>query len=178
MKALKLDWLSRPQRSGIGWVLLALGVAGAVLSAERHHSWSIAAGQLEAASVELRQTTRRSAARVREPARDQSVLQQEVRAANLVVEQLNIPWPELFRDLEVATDPTVSLMAIQPDTAARSVRLEGEARDYGSVLAFVGRLEDTRAFSIVHVASHQVRVEAPARPVGFALLAGWRADPR
>ena len=179
MKArIELDWFAARATSRLGWVLLGLGLVAALGAVERHLSWSSRAEQLEAESQQFRQSARRAAIRVREPARDQVALQQEVRSANRVVDQLTVPWPELFRDLESVSDRTVALLAIQPDSATRSVRLEGEARDFKAVLGFVERLEGTPAFSTVYLASHQVRVDLPSRPVGFALASGWSGDAR
>lgn len=178
MKQIPVDWLAPRKRFPLGaLLLLLLGLAGAAASFERHRHWRGQADTVEAQLQELRQTTRRAATRVREPARAQAVVQQEVRAANRTISQLNIPWPALFRDLESATDRSVSLLAIQPDANTGSVRLEGEAQDYKALLRFVGKLEATAAFSTVHVASHQTRLEARARPIAFALVASWSADP-
>jgi hypothetical protein len=178
MKPIALDWVARPKAGRGGWALLVAGLIAAVVAVERHQTSSAQVEVLETQVREARQLTRRAAVKLREPLRDSPALQQEVRAANRVIEQLNIPWPELFRDLEAAIDPTVALLAIQPDSAARALRVEGESREYKAVLGFVARLEATPAFSSVHVASHQTRVDAPSRPIAFALLAAWRGDPR
>lgn len=178
MKAIDLDWLAQREPRHAGWLLLLLGLSAAGAGAWLHQQWSAEVVQLEARMIELRQSTRKAAFLVREPGRDQAALAQEAKLANRVVEQLNIPWPELFRDIEVASDASVALMAIQPDSTARSLRLEGEARDYASLLGFIGRLEETAAFSTVHVASHQVQIDSPARPVAFSVLTAWSADPR
>lgn len=177
MKRIEIDWIARRGRSRAGWLLLAIGLGSAVLSVERHLTWSLAAEQFEARSFN-QVASERAAVRKRAPARDQAALQQEVRAANRVIGELNVPWPELFRDLEAASDSTVALLAIQPDSNGRSLRVEGEARDYPAVLGFVRRLEETPAFSEVHAASHQTRVEASYRPIGFALVTRWSADAR
>ena len=178
MKPLVLDWVARRRGGGAGWLLLAAGLAVAAVAVERHRTWEAQAEMLEGEVRDAQWQTRRSAVRLRDPQRDSPALQQEVRAANRVIDQLDIPWSELFRDLEAAIDPTVRLLAIQPDSAARTLRVEGETRDYASMLAFVGRLEATPAFSTVHVVSHQTRVDAPSRPLAFALQALWRGDSR
>lgn len=177
MKPIPVDWLAPRRRFPLGALLLLLGIAAAAVSFERHRQWSDQADAVETQLQELKQTTRRAAIRVREPARAQAVVQQEVSAANRAISQLNIPWPALFRDLESAADRSVSLLSIQPDADAGSVRLEGEAQDYKALLRFVGKLEATAAFSAVHVASHQTRFQARTRPIVFALVGSWSADP-
>lgn len=172
MQRIELDFVRAPRAGWIGWALLAAGALAAFVAVERHAAWLTEARHWEQKAGELRQMGKRAAVELREPRRDQAELAQEVRAANLVLRQLNIPWPQLFRELESAVDGSVALLSIQPDAANRVLRVEGEARDYRALLAFVDRLDAAGLFASAHLASHQTRAEG-ARAVGFALLAGW-----
>jgi len=177
LRPIPVDWLAPRRRSRLGALLLILGLAAAAATVERQHAWGVQAEAVETQLHELMRSTRRAATLVREPPRAQSVVLQEVRAANRAIGQLNIPWAALFRDLELVTDRSVSLLGIQPDANTGSVRLEGEARDYRAMLRFVAKLEATTAFSAVHVASHQTRTDVRTRPITFAIIAAWSADP-
>lgn len=176
MQRIELDFVRLPRGGRLGWVLLAAGALAAFVAVERHGAWLAEAGHWEQKASELRKMGKRAAVELREPRRDQGALAQEVRAANLVLRQLNIPWPRLFRELESAVDGSVALLSIQPDAAHRVLRVEGEARDYRALLDFVDRLDAAGLFASAHLASHQTRAEG-ARAVGFALLAGW-VEPR
>lgn len=106
--------------------------------------------------------------------RGQSVAAQFQRAA-AVIEQLSFPWNKLLRAIEDTTGADVALLAVQPDVAAKTTTLDGEAKNWASMASFVKRLKSDGFFSDVHFVSHQTQQSDPQRPVRFRLLCTWQA---
>ena len=81
-------------------------------------------------------------------------------------------WEALLASLESAGDDSVTLLSIEP--GAKEISISGEARDLGSALDYVKRLQKSAVFADVHLAKHQLLIENPYRPVLFTILAKWR----
>lgn len=96
-----------------------------------------------------------------------------LRAASRVLDQLAMPWGALFTQIESAADEHVALLALQSDPANHSLRLSGEARDFGALMAYVRRLEESVSLAGVHLAGHEEKVQDPQHPVVFTVDARW-----
>lgn len=174
---LHLDFV-RPSapRTGLG---IALAVAGAVAAGAALLEYRSLAGEvslLEARIADTQRMARRELPRLRQASLDPKTLADEVRNANAVLAQLTIPWDALFREIEAAADPSVTLLSIQPDATSRGVRIAGEARRFEDVLAYVARLERRDALAKVYLTSHEVR-SSGSRPVAFGVSAQWVSPP-
>jgi Tfp pilus assembly protein PilN len=112
-----------------------------------------------------------------ESPRDAREMQQEVRIANQVVQQMTLPWDRLFRELEASASKEIALLAVQPDVAGRQVRISGEARTFKDMLEYSRRLEQSEMLGDVILLGHEVRSQDPQRPVAFSLSAGWSERP-
>ena len=69
----------------------------------------------------------------------------------------------------------VSVLHVQPDAQQRLMRVTAEARGEAQMLEYLRRVSAARGFSEVHLLSHQVREDDPARPIQFALQASFRS---
>jgi multidrug resistance efflux pump len=98
----------------------------------------------------------------------------EMKSAQAAVRQLTLPWAQLIDSLERAATKEVALLNIQPDAQNRVLRVTAEARRQELMLEYLRRLSATGAFAEVHLVSHQVREDDPARPVQFAVQASFR----
>jgi Tfp pilus assembly protein PilN len=171
---LHLDFVRpRAPRTWLGAGLLAAGAFAAVATLAEYRALTGEAERLEARIADTQRMARRDLPRLRQAALDPKALADEVRNANAVLAQLTIPWDGLFREIEAAGDPTIALLAIQPDAATRALRIAGEARRFEDVLAYVGRLEQRPGLANVFLASHELRQGGAQRPVAFALVAQW-----
>jgi hypothetical protein len=168
MRALQIDFV-RPAaaRPWVGWALLAVALgAAAMLAAE------FRAAQVELARLEDR-AERHRARELRAAADPQAAraLREELQRARAVTEQLSLPWGRLFQAVESAATKQVALIALQPESTRGVMRITAEARDLGEALEFVRRLSATRQLRGVHLASHQIQIDDPQRPVRFVVLA-------
>jgi Tfp pilus assembly protein PilN len=176
-RALRLDFLTeRPRTASTGLVALFAGLAALAAVGVEYRAVAAETAALETRIADFRRMARRELPPIREAAMDSKLLAQEIRQANLVLAQLNLPWDALFRELEGAAMEGITLLAIQPEVGAGQVRIAGEAKTYETALAYVARLEASERFSNVFLTSHEVRASAPQRPVVFGLVADWSAQ--
>jgi Tfp pilus assembly protein PilN len=174
MRALHLDFLHPAgPRLEAGPVLLALGIAAAVLVGWRFVALGSDVEDLEARLADVKRLERRELPRIRLAGTDQKVLAQEVGRANAVLASLTLPWDAMFGELESAAHANVGLLAIQPEASGRQVRLAGEARTFEELLAYIARLEATAGFGNVLLATHELKPGGASRPVAFTLTADW-----
>jgi Tfp pilus assembly protein PilN len=174
MRRLHLDFLhpSAP-RAWIGVAVLALGVATAGVAGWRYQALRGEVDHLDARIEDTKRMARRELPRVREVGGDPKQLAQEVTRANAVLASLALPWDAMFRTIESAGSDNVALVAIQPDGAGRQFRLQGEARRFEDMLAYIVRLESTAGFTNVLLAGHEMKTVGGVRAVGFTLTADW-----
>jgi Tfp pilus assembly protein PilN len=100
-----------------------------------------------------------------------------MKSAQATVRQLSLPWAQLIDSLERAATQDVAVLNIQPDAQNRVLRVSAEARREGTMLEYLRRLEATGSFAEVHLVSHQVREDAPGRPIQFSLQASFKGKP-
>jgi len=174
MRALNLDFKYRPPRfplAGVSLLLLGALVLGVVWG--KAHELS---GRIELAQMRLQNTAQRGRMPAPQPA-DPQAFAEEVQQANDILQQLTLPWDALFKVVETSNDKEIALLSIQPDAGKRQLRIEGESRNLGALLAYIERLEQSRVLTRVFLTSHEVRTQDPERPVRFALAASWVVQP-
>jgi hypothetical protein len=163
---LHLDYVAparRPRAAGVALLVLSLAVAGVLL--ERYREVKLQAGRIEAAQA-LLPAERRAAPR--------KSMDEEAKGAEAVVRQLALPWAAMIHAVEGAATPDVALLQMQPDAQQRQLRLTAEARSEKAMLDYLERLTRSAALADVHLASHQVMLEEPRRPIQFSVLARLR----
>lgn len=80
-------------------------------------------------------------------------------------------WESLFAALEDAGDDTVTLIGIAP--RLHEVSVIGEAKDIGSALEYLKRLQSSKALSNVHITEQEILKDHPRHPLRFTLVTGW-----
>ena len=174
MRALTLDFLRASHRTlWIGMLLLIVGALALGLVANHERSL---AGQIELADARLENLTRGSQTKPVQPA-DAEAQQQEILNANDILQQLALPWRELFNVVETSNEKEIALLSIQPDADKRGLRLAGEAKNFEALLAYIARLEQSPMLSQVYLTSHELRLQDAQKPVRFALVANWAVLP-
>lgn len=170
-RALELDFVV-PRRRGrlAGFVVLSLSLVLAAGLVFNYGETRKRLYELEAAEALL------GGAR---PARalPRERLDAEMKSAQATVRQLTLPWAQLIDSLERAATNEVAVLHIQPDAQNRVLRVSAEARREGPMLEYLRRLEATGSFAEVHLVSHQVREDVPARPIHFSVQASFKGKP-
>lgn len=170
---IELDFARRrPRVNRLGTALLAVGIAGATLVVVDYRSVAARSAGLEmrlAAISPDRSTATPDKAAVR-AAED----------AGAAVAELATPWSVLLQELELASTDSkgsVAVLAVEPDREKRQVRVFAEARSLPIALAYVERLQKSRALRYPMLESHEVQAKDPERPVRFQIKADWRLAP-
>ena len=96
-----------------------------------------------------------------------------IAGARAVVAHLAGPGDRLFVTLEAVDEPDVALLALRPDTRARNLRIEAEARGVDAMLSYLRVLEQSHAFTQVVLVEHEIQDSDPQRPLRFSLTAAW-----
>lgn len=154
-------------------LLLVAGLlcAGAVLAHQR--VLSLQASERAAQVEEMRSMSRRATPAFAGQDGDTPEVREQIKRANTVLAQMNVPWGELFAAIETAQDGSVGLLAVQPDPGAGQLVIGGQARTLSALLAYMERLQQSDRLREVVLASHEVKNDEPGQPVEFVLAARW-----
>lgn len=174
MRAIQLDFLQPAGRgSRLAPYLLIAGViaASAAVSYQRQVGQQVVAR--ESQINELRGMANRTLPALAERETDTPEVRNQIKKANSVLQQMNIPWGDLFSAVESAENGDVALLAVQPDPRTHTISIGGEARSLPAVLSYMGRLERTSRLREVVLASHEMKIKEPGQPVTFTIAAIW-----
>ncbi len=98
----------------------------------------------------------------------------EIAAANTVIRQLALPWEVLFKNIEQASGNDIALLAIEPDTKKKAVKLTAESRTAQDMLDFIKRLQASPVLEDVLLQRHVVQLKDPDKPLRFTVAVIWR----
>jgi hypothetical protein len=171
MRDLGLDF--QPRRPSLLTVVLLL--AGLLLCADVWLEDSALRTQLDEAEARLVQAKRR-ADRIdagRRDSRPENVFSpDESKVLSQTISLIRVDWEKLYRSIDEATTEDISLLAIRPNTASKTVQISGEARDMAAALAFVEALRRA-PLETPALLSHQIKQNDPQRPIIFEIAATW-----
>ncbi|MFZ3017859.1 MAG: hypothetical protein WA056_05325 [Gallionella sp.] len=168
---LQLDFqqaVDAPRRLA-GWALLLTGL---VLLAEMGFSYD----KLQQDREEMYRQMRASKLRLDMPREIPDVRKftdEDFEKGRQIIGRLSTPWDELFAGLESVSNENAAILSIEPDMQTGLLRIEGEAKDYASVLTLIAQLRTTKPFSGVFLLRHETKRDDPLHPVGFTLSMRW-----
>jgi len=169
-RRLELDYVAAPKGPrwiGVSVLVVALAVAGSLVVRLGETQRQLAA--LDAAQGLLNADRRPQRAVPRER------LEQEAKIIDAAVRQLTLPWAQMIEAVEGASSSDVVVLQLQPEAQQRTLRLTAEAKNGDAMLRYVRRLGDNRVLSAVYLASHQVQIDDPSRPIQFSVQASFRS---
>lgn len=173
--ALGLDFVaSRRQGDRIGWLLLGTGVITIGIGAI---AWLMASGDGAHWAQEAErwnQTARRESSGQVKHRTAPTPPRPQMLAAAKAIDRLATPWGGLYSALEDSLDDTVSLLSIVPSADKGEVRLNGEAKDFPALRAYIRRLSNSEVLSDVRLLRQEVRQNDSQQPIVFSLVATWR----
>jgi Tfp pilus assembly protein PilN len=174
MEAIKLDYLDDGRNIWIGIVILAVGLCGTLFMAWNYHEENLKISQQEmlVASVKNGKAIRMD---VLPSDKDANQVASEIKQANAIILELNLPWKELFSALESYNQNDVAVLSIEPDAQQGLVRINAEAKSLDSLLAYIAYLQKVSLFQDVALLNHQIQEQDPQKPVRFMLQATWGA---
>lgn len=152
-----------------GWLLF---IAGLALLAEMGFSYDKLQRDREAMHREV-QTSKLRMDLLPETLVVRKFSDEDFEKARQIIGRLSTPWDEFFTALESVSNENAAILSIEPDMQTGVLRIEGEAKDYASVLTLVAQLRTTRPFSKVFLLRHETKRDDPQHPVGFTLSLRW-----
>lgn len=89
------------------------------------------------------------------PEKDFNRLLSGIRFYNDIIERKAFNWSRLLEELENATPDGISLMTVAPDKKTGGISIEGRAKSFAQVRAYLEKLEDSGAFTDILLQSHK-----------------------
>jgi type IV pilus assembly protein PilN len=105
----------------------------------------------ESAAMEARIVSRPAGVSEKEYGR----LLASIRFYNEIIERRSRNWLGLLEQVENATPEGVALVSLTPEKGGAELKLEGRAKNFGSVRSYLEQLEDSRNFSDILLLSHR-----------------------
>ena len=158
--------------------VLSMGVLGLLwLQGKTALAWRSQQGTEQAAWLTQDMAERLRATEPRPVAAPDAPTRADIVRANLVIEELVVPWERLFDAIEDADARSLGALSLTPNARDRSVRFAGEARDMNELLAYIERLSAQAALSEVHLQGYNTVVREGQPVLSFTLAATWRPVP-
>jgi Tfp pilus assembly protein PilN len=90
---------------------------------------------------------------------------------NEIITRRSFPWLAFLEQLEIVTPEGVALTGVTPERESGTVQIEGLARDFGKVRAYLESLEESPYFQSIQLVSHQnVVLWEQAKGVRFSVM--------
>jgi len=169
---LKLDYQASGRSTWIGMTILAAGLAWMLFVGWSYQvqSQKISAQEILAASARSLNSNSDNEPRVEGDAEQVS---QEIKQANAVIMELDLPWKELFEAFESSQKKNVAVLAIEPDAQKGMVRISGEAKSLANLPDYLVYMQKVPLFREVVLLNHQIQDQDPQKPARFMLQAEW-----
>ncbi|MBC7957414.1 MAG: hypothetical protein H7Y33_16290 [Cytophagales bacterium] len=164
---------SRPRWRWLGWGMLVVAVLAGLALSEQLAEASQRHTAAESRHAQLNERLRAKTPRRTVLAPDPQTLA-DVQRANIIIDQLTVPWDELFDAVEAADARGLAVLSLTPNARDRSLRLAGESRSMADLLAYVGRVAEQPVLSQVHLQGYNTVVREGMPVVAFTLAATWR----
>ena len=166
LKRLDRGFQPRPRvtRAAMGMLFVGVVCASVVVG-----HYQVTLGRLARARAET------LASHGERPSIDPRRMSEALQRANVVALELARPWDRTFAALEAADQPGVAVLAIDPDPRRDEVRITAESQTMAGMLGYLDQLRAQSTFGQVALQQHELRMDDPARPIRFTLLAQWRS---
>lgn len=143
------------------FVLMGLLVAGMQLLNNQHELQLLVSQQVD---IE-KKITNYTAKQQKNEVKTVLLTPTQIRAYNVVINQLNMPWQQLFADLERLTPQDVALIHIEPDGQRSTIKLQAEAKTLTSLLTYATNLQQQGIFGRITYSKHETNEQDPNKPV-------------
>lgn len=97
----------------------------------------------------------------------------QLKEAEAVIKQLNLPWPNLFKMLETTREPGIDLLELTPNTQTGDVLIIGKTENLKSVFDYMERLKKSQVFSKIDLNSHEKTLQNGIQVLRFTIVAKW-----
>lgn len=94
-------------------------------------------------------------------------------AINSAIDQLNLPWRDVFDAIEAATPAAIALLALEPDAKKHLFKGIAEAKTSDDMIGYIESLKQQPFFADVLLTKHEINVQDPNKPIRFQFEANW-----
>ncbi len=85
---------------------------------------------------------------------DYTQLLSNIKFYNEIIERKTYNWLGLLEQLENATPDGISLSSVTPDRKSGDIKIEGRARTFANLKAYLDKLEESKVFTAILLQSH------------------------
>ena len=103
---------------------------------------------------------------------------ENLKALGGVIKQLNVPWQDIFKQLEKTIPPDIALLSIEPDAQRGQIRLQAEAESLDSLLRYASTLQNYGIFGRLNYSKHETNEQDPNKPARLTFELGLSAPNR
>jgi hypothetical protein len=164
-RRINLDFMRRPSKPWLGYLLLLLG---ATLLIHFGNGWRKQEQQTNDARSALTRLERLADRPVKSQAKP--TISPEKLAT--IERELHRPWHELLAAVERAQMSSVQLLSIEPDTSSGRVLVAAQTENFANITAFGENLTRNGLHEVV-LQSHLRPTDPPALPFRFVYTARW-----
>lgn len=95
------------------------------------------------------------------------------KSARQALRQLAVPWAPVFQALEHTATPEVAVLQVEPQAQQGVLKITAEARHPAAMFRYLRALEREPNLTRVHLASHEVLLDRPHKPMRFSAEASF-----
>jgi hypothetical protein len=103
--------------------------------------------------------------------KDSARIRSSIGFFNEIIARKSFGWLDFLEQVEIVDSDGIALSGLAPDRKSGTVKIEGWARDFGKVRAYLESLEESPYFQAVQLVSHKdVVLWEEARGVKFSIV--------
>jgi len=155
------------------WVLV-LAVLGLGLILYALYAASVISDHSQSLSDAMQRIEKKQKAAQKPAAKAVVIPEARALMVNAAIQQLNLPWSDLFDAIEAATPANIALMSIEPDAKKQLIKGSAEALSSDDMIAYIEQLKKQPLFVHVVLIKHEVNQQDPYKPFRFEFSAQWK----
>lgn len=173
MRQIKLDF-QQPQHLVWQWAAGLLLIAGLMLNVllyANNQKLSVETNNLLAQIESIKHPAKTVTVKVDDI--QTATEENQFKEADAVIQQLNLPWPNLFKMLETTREPSIDLLELTPNPQTGEVLIIGQTANLKSVFDYMERLKKSQVFSKINLNSHEKTLHNGTQALRFTIVAKW-----
>jgi hypothetical protein len=104
-------------------------------------------------------------------------LRSKIEEAKKLAAFLMIPWGDVLHALETSALDDIALLALEPDTKKRQVKITAEAKNKDVMFKYLEKLEVSVELANVYLLKHEIVEDVNQHPLRFVAVATWKEQP-
>jgi len=173
MRSIKLDYASSRSPSLLGLVIFVLAFIVVVVGLQRYNSINQQLLAIDSSLLHLKKESGLQQPNQQVKEKSSSELLAKMDFAKKTADFLLIPWGDVFFALETAALADSALLAVEPDSKKRQLKITAEAKNKQVMFNYMQRLEATPKLAGVYLLKHEILEDVDQHPVRFVLAAKW-----